>query len=76
MKLLSELAHNDHGGAAVENALVLAIVVTLVAIAALSFSDRVAESTNASGACITSSGSNCQSTNPDRTVNSTENSQR
>ena len=59
MKALSRLLREDSGASAAEYALLIAIVGTGVAIAALGLGEVVASSMNDTGACIASSGSSC-----------------
>ena len=50
---------DDSGAAAAEYALILAIVGTGIAVAALALGKSISTAMNSAGTCITSKGSNC-----------------
>jgi pilus assembly protein Flp/PilA len=59
MKTILKLLRSNSGASAVEYALILAIVGTGIALAAVLLGDAVAGSMNDSSTCMSSNGNNC-----------------
>jgi Flp pilus assembly pilin Flp len=56
---LAHLYPDDRGSSAVEHALILGIIGTVIILCAILLSWRVADATNEAGTCISSSGERC-----------------